>query len=62
MIAIALWFCGFLVGFGIGGHFGKMGERKDWDLLIRKGKLPRPDQRWKPATQWKPEEYKKDRE
>ncbi len=50
MLAVALWFWlgGFLLGIGIGGYIGKMKERRDWDKLIRDGKLPTPGQRWKP--------------
>jgi len=53
MVIIGMWFGGFLMGIGIGAYLGKMGERKDWDKLIRDGKLPIPGQRWKP------EDYKK---
>jgi hypothetical protein len=49
---VILWLGGFLLGIGIGGYFGKMKERKDWDDLIRDGKLPKPGQRWKPDD-WK---------
>lgn len=53
MLIVAMGFAGFLVGIGIGGYFGKMLERKDWDKLIKDGVLPIPGQRWKP------EDYKK---
>ena len=49
---VILWLGGFFLGIGIGGYFGKMKERKDWDDLIRDGKLPKPGQRWKPDD-WK---------
>ena len=52
MVIIGMWFGGFLMGIGIGAYFGKMKERKDWDDLIRDGKLPKPGQRWKPDD-WK---------
>lgn len=52
MIGIGIWFGGFLLGIGIGGTIGKYLERKDWDKLIRDGKLPMPGQRWKPED-WK---------
>lgn len=52
VILIGLWTGGFLMGIGIGAYIGKIGERKDWDKLIREGRLPRPDQRWKPED-WK---------
>jgi hypothetical protein len=53
MLIVAMGFAGFLVGIGIGGYFGKMSERRDWDKLIKDGVLPIPGQRWKP------EDYKK---
>jgi len=40
-----------LLGVTIGGIMGRFMERKDWDQLIRDGKLPRPDQRWKAVDQ-----------
>ncbi len=52
VILIGLWTGGFLMGIGIGAYIGKIGERKDWDKLIREGRLPKPDQRWKPED-WK---------
>ena len=52
LMIVILWLGGFLLGIGIGGYFGKMKERKDWDDLIRDGKLPKPGQRWKPDD-WK---------
>jgi hypothetical protein len=54
MVIIGIWF-GFLMGLGIGAYLGKMGERKDWDKLIRDGKLPIPGQRWKPVDYEKSE-------
>lgn len=53
MIQIGLWFAGFMLGLGIGGRIGQYIERKDWDQLIRDGKLPRPDQRWNEVGQEK---------
>ena len=53
MVIIGMWFGGFLMGIGIGSYLGKMSERRDWDKLIKDGKLPIPGQRWKP------EDYKK---
>ena len=53
VLIVGMWFGGFLMGIGIGAYLGKMGERKDWDKLIRDGVLPTPGQRWKP------EDYKK---
>jgi hypothetical protein len=53
MIQIGLWFAGFMLGLGIGGRIGQYIERKDWDQLIRDGKLPRPDQRWNEVDQEK---------
>jgi hypothetical protein len=55
VVAAGLWFGGFLMGMGIGGYIGKMAERKDWDKLIKDGKLPIPGQRWKPED-WKKSE------
>lgn len=51
MIALLLVLV-LLLGVTIGGIMGRFMERRDWDKLIRDGKLPRPDQRWKPVD-WK---------
>ena len=53
VLIVGLWFTGFIMGIGIGGKIGQLMERKDWDKLIKDGKLPIPGQRWKP------EDYKK---
>jgi hypothetical protein len=55
MLEVVIWFGGFLMGIVIGGYIGKMGERRDWDKLIRDGVLPTPGQRWKPMD-WKKSE------
>lgn len=42
MIIFFFWLSGIFIGLGIGVIWGKYIERKEWNQLIKEGKIPAP--------------------